>query len=117
MIRKAGEMIAETRANMRGGAGTVTVQHYFAKDDFTANARLCARLVIPPGAGIGPHRHEGEDEVYLVVKGRGILDDGTTRTPVAVGDAVLTGNGESHAIHNAGDTDLELIAFIVCYPA
>ena len=33
---------------------------------------------------------------------------------VAVGDAVLTGNGESHAILNDGEEPLELMAFIAC---
>ena len=57
---------------MRGGEGTVTVVHYFEKEEFGAKNRLCARLIIPPGAGIGEHKHEGEDEVYLVIKGTGL---------------------------------------------
>jgi mannose-6-phosphate isomerase-like protein (cupin superfamily) len=32
-----------------------------------------------------------------------------------VGDAILTGNGESHALANDGDEPLELIAMIMCY--
>ncbi len=81
----------------------------------TANARLCARLVIPPGAGIGSHPHEKEDEVYIITRGTGILDDGSTETRVDAGDAVLTGKGESHAIRNDGSEDLEFIAVIMCY--
>ena len=115
MVRKPAEMKTETREAMRGGDGTVTIRHYFTRDELQANARLCARLTLPPGASIGEHEHAAEDEVYLIVKGVGMLDDGQTESRVEAGDAVLTGNGASHAIRNVGDTDLEIIAVIMCY--
>ena len=115
MIRKLSDRVVETRPSMRGGTGTVTVTHFFKKEEITAKTRLCATLTIPPGASIGAHQHEGEDEVYIITRGTGLLDDGNTITPVSVGDAILTGNGESHSITNAGSTDLEIIAVIMCY--
>lgn len=115
MIRKANQMETEVRNAMRGGVGSVTVQHFFKADEITAKSRLCARLTIPPGASIGTHQHSGEDEVYIVTKGSGILDDGITKTRVNIGDAILTGKGESHSIANTGPTDLEIIAVIMCY--
>ncbi len=81
----------------------------------TANSRLCAKLTIPAGAGIGSHQHDGEDEVYVVVGGSGILDDGRQETRINVGDAILTGNGESHAVRNDTNEPLEMIAVIMCY--
>ncbi|MDD4870787.1 MAG: cupin domain-containing protein [Kiritimatiellae bacterium] len=117
MIRKAADLKTEIRDKMRGGPGAVTIHHFFGKPEFTANVRLCARLVLPPGAGIGEHKHEGEDEVYIVTRGCGILDDGTTKTRVSAGDAILTGNGGSHAVTNDGTDDLEMIAVIMCYAA
>jgi mannose-6-phosphate isomerase-like protein (cupin superfamily) len=57
----------------------------------------------------------GEDELFVIEKGSGLLDDGQSRTPVAEGDAILTGNGASHAIANTGTTDLEILAVIMCY--
>ena len=115
MIKKAADRKVEIRENMRGGAGRITFQHFFQQDEMTAGMRLCAQLVIPPGAGIGPHTHAEEDEVYIIIRGTGILDDGTTQTSVTAGDSILTGNGESHAIRNEGDENLELIAVIACY--
>jgi len=115
MIRKASAMTVETRAAMRGGPGAVTLRHYFSKDEIRARTRLCAQLTLPPGAGIGLHRHDQEDEVYLVLRGSGLVDDGRTRTPIEAGDAVLTGNGESHAVLNPGPEPLELVAVILPY--
>ena len=116
MIRKSSDMEVEVREHMRGGEGSVTFRHMLKPDDFTAPVRLCSVLTIPPGAGIGAHQHLTEDEIYIVAHGSGMLDDGTTKTRVTSGDVVLTGNGETHAIHNDGDKPLELIAVIVCYP-
>lgn len=114
MIRTEFEMKEETRQNMRGGDGSVTIRHHFTREEFTANVRLCAKLALPPGASIGSHEHVKEDEVYIVTRGSGVLDDGANQTPIAVGDAVLTGNGGSHAVRNDGDEPLEMIAFIAC---
>jgi mannose-6-phosphate isomerase-like protein (cupin superfamily) len=115
MICRASEMKVEVREAMRGGEGAVTIRHYVPEDAFTAGVRLCSQLVLPPGASIGMHRHEQEDEVYILTKGSGVLDDGTVRTRIERGDAVLTGKGESHAICNDGVETLELTAVIIRY--
>ena len=100
---------------MRGGNGSVTIRHYFDKADFKANMRLCAHMTLPPESSIGLHAHETEDEVYIVLRGTGILDDTRTRTRVNSGDAILTGRGESHSIRNDGNENMEIIAMIMCY--
>ena len=115
MIRVPSAMPTEVRSALRGGTGDITIRHLFTKEEITARSRLCAILTLPPGASIGSHRHDGEDEVYYVLKGTGRLDDGHARTAVAAGDAVLTGRGETHAIANTGTTDLEILAVIMCY--
>lgn len=115
MIRKPADMKVESRENMRGGKGTVHFQHFFTADEFRANSRLCATMTVPPGASVGRHCHQTEDEVYIVTSGTGILDDGKTRTRVDAGDAILTGNGEAHAVENDGEEDLVIIAVIMCY--
>jgi len=115
MIRKANDLESETRVEMRGGKGAVTIRHFFKPGEIKAKCRLCSRLILPPGAGIGPHKHETEDELFIIERGVGILDDGRSKTKVEPGDAILTGNGESHSISNAGNEPLELIAVIMCY--
>jgi len=62
------------------------------------------------------HKHEDEDEVYIVSRGSGILDDGQTVTRITAGDAVLTGGGGSHAVRNDTSEELELIALIATCP-
>jgi mannose-6-phosphate isomerase-like protein (cupin superfamily) len=100
---------------MRGGDGSVAISRFFTRDEWTANVRLCAELTLPPGASIGSHQHLREDEVYIVTSGSGLLDDGSGEERVSAGDAILTGNGETHTIRNDGEGPLTLIAMIAMY--
>ena len=115
MIRKPEQMTSETRQNMRGGEGDVTIMHYVDKDAVATNVRLCAKMTVHPGGSVGSHQHLKEDEVYIVLSGQGELDDGITISQIAAGDAILTGKGESHAVKNTGAEPLEIIAMIMCY--
>ena len=108
-------MRVEVREEMRGGTGVVSIQHHFEKEEMTAKCRLCAKLVLPPGVSIGEHGHEAEDEVYIITRGQGVLDDGESESVVTAGDAILTGNGGCHAIRNDGTEDLEMTAVIMSY--
>lgn len=115
MIARTGELETENRMNMRGGNGCVNVAHWFKPEAFGARMRLCARLTIEPGASIGTHAHEGEDEIYLVLSGTGrIFDDGAW-SPIRAGDAILTGKGGSHSVENNGDEPLVIAAVIILY--
>jgi len=113
MIRKRDAMKVETREQMRGGTGTIQLRHAFQETEFTVPCRLCATLTLPPGASIGRHEHRQEEEIYIVLSGSGLLDDGADRKRIEAGDAVLTGNGGAHAVSNDGDTPLELLAVIL----
>ena len=116
MIKHDGTYHTETRARMKDGSGEVTLQHYFNKEEYGGqHIRVCAKLIIPPGASIGLHEHVGEDEVYIVVKGRGkVIDDGQV-AEISVGDSVLTGRGKAHAVECLGNETLEIIALVVTY--
>jgi len=113
MIRTRSEQTEEQREQMRGGAGTVTVRHYFKPEEMTMPVRLCAELTLPPGSGIGPHRHANEEEIYLVTRGTGLLTEDGMEKRISAGDAVLTGGGASHAVHNDGTEPLHITAVIV----
>jgi len=115
MIKKKSQQKTEIRKNMRGGAGEVTIRHYLDKEDITAKCRLCAQLVIPPGAGIGLHEHAGEDEIFIIQQGKGIINDNGKNVEVEAGDAIVTGKGESHSVTNNGTTDLIITAVIMQY--
>lgn len=115
MIKRKDQQEIEIRKNMRGGEGEVTVRHYLKPEEITARTRLCAELILPPGAGIGVHDHMDEDEIYLIQRGRGMMTDGGKEIQVETGDAILTGKGASHSIRNTGQEDLVVTAVIIKY--
>lgn len=115
MITRTGEMETENRMNMRGGNGCVKIEHWFKPEAFGAKIRLCARMTLEPGASIGNHTHETEDEIYLVLSGSGRILENGVWTPVQTGDAILTGKGGSHSVENNGAETLVIAAVIILY--
>lgn len=116
MIRKAGNYRTEVRDNMRGGNGSVKIEHFWEPGtEMLGHNRMAARLTLPPGGSIGFHNHENEDEIFVIVKGVAEADDNGTLSRLEAGDTLLTGNGAGHAIRNIGDEDLELVALISTY--
>ncbi len=115
MLKKAAEMVSELRQNMRGGQGEVEIIHLFQPGEFKGKARLLARIILQPGASIGMHEHSGEEEIYYIEAGQAVLTDSSLANEVIMneGDASLTLSGQSHAIRNAGQEALRLLAIVL----
>ena len=115
MIKRMGDMEKEARERMRGGSGSVEFLHIFRKEELKGKVRLLARLRLRTGCSIGYHAHEGEEEVFYILSGTGIVTEQGVTSTVGPGDAVLTRGGESHSIENQGTEPLEFIATILLY--
>lgn len=115
MIRRSADTERKENTNMRGGAGTVTVNNLLdkEKDEYYGKGRLFGKITIPVGASIGEHRHDGEMECFYIISGEGIFNDNGADTSVNAGDVCYTASGESHSIRNTGNTALELMALIL----
>lgn len=116
MIRKKGDYEKEVKVNMRGGEGSVLIEKFWepAKELKSKN-RLFAKLTLAPGSSIGFHRHENEEEVFVVLQGTAEADDNGEKIILEKGDTILTGEGKGHSIKSIGRDDLELLAVISCY--
>jgi len=115
MIRRADTVEVNTREDMRGGKGTVRIEHFWQKDELKSKTRLCARLVLEPGTSIGFHEHVDEEEIFIVLRGQGQVLDGDQQAVVNPGDTILTGDGSGHAVESVGSEPLVMIALIVQY--
>lgn len=115
MIKDARDMASEIKHEMRGGKGDVEITHIFNQEELTGKARLCARITINSGCSIGLHEHRTEEEIFYIINGKGLVNDNGTEREVAVGDAILTGNGASHSIENIGQEPLVLFAVILLF--
>ncbi len=77
--------------------------------------------VVPPGKASCPfHSHRGEEEMFFVVKGRGLLRYGDETRPVRAGDFICCPTGgpdTAHQIVNDSDADLAYISVSTMMPA
>ena len=115
MLIKEKDRPTEIRENVFGGKGTLIVRPYLTEKEITAPCRICAEVIVPPGSSTGVHQHDQEDEIYIIQRGHGIISDNGTDKPISPGDAVITGNGGTHAIHNTGTEDLVITAIVIRY--
>jgi mannose-6-phosphate isomerase-like protein (cupin superfamily) len=112
MIRHPAEIVTEERKRMRAGTGSVRIRHFFRKEELKCALRLVAELRLSLGDSIGLHPHENEEEIFIVISGKGeISEDGVNWSPIGPGDATITRAGASHTVRGT-EGDLVMIAVI-----
>jgi oxalate decarboxylase/phosphoglucose isomerase-like protein (cupin superfamily) len=109
----------DKREEMYGGTGTVYLLQMFEEEELVNN-RIGAYMVLPTGAdSVGFHTHgdREEQEVYVVMRGRGTYlekdhaEAEPRRYPVEAGTITTIRGRALHAVRNAGDEPL--IIFVI----
>jgi mannose-6-phosphate isomerase-like protein (cupin superfamily) len=100
--------IATPQPGPHEGLGTTTAYPFF--DGADGLGLVFRKRALHPGATIGAHVND-KDEIYYVLSGRGELAMQGEVREVGPGDAILTRDGDSHALRQLGDEDL--VIFIV----
>lgn len=114
MIRKSSECQVEYREHMRDGDGTVQLTNFITgPEELNGKGRLFSRITLNPGCSIGYHVHEGDAELFYILKGTAEYSDNGTVKQVTAGDVTICPDGEGHGIANRTDEVVELIAVIV----
>lgn len=96
--------------NMRGGRGRARLFASPLPDG--GPIRLASRIELEPGASIGLHRHDTDEEVYAIVSGRGIYSYDGGECEARAGDIFTTKKGMSHALKNIGSEPLIFFAVV-----
>ncbi len=77
--------------------------------EHTGGAYTMFEAITPPGGGPPPHRHDREDEWFLVMEGQAeFLSDGVWKS-AGPGAAAFIPRGAVHTFRNAGDTPLKML--------
>lgn len=113
MVNKAELMQSVIKDNLRGGNGSAELTHLFDAKDLAGKANMCAKVVLKPGCSIGEHTHDDDGEIYIVLSGKGMVNDNGTPKEMHAGDAMWTTGGEAHSIINHGDEDLVMLAIVI----
>jgi len=77
--------------------------------DAKAGFRFVHDNVLEPGASIGEHTHEGDEEMYVIIEGEGVMRVDGVDKRVASGDICVTRSGHSHSLANTGDTPMRIL--------
>lgn len=98
----------------RGGEGFINGRNYVNPDNSPEGSvfTMVASMSLEPGASVGYHVHEDDEEVYNIVSGRGLYSDNGTEIEVGPGDVTLAPKGTGHGLKNTGDEPLVFFAVI-----
>ena len=81
------------------------------KPDLMKTIRNVWRMTVPAGETNKIHTHSNEEQVYIILKGGGVVHVGEERRQVRAGDAIYLPNKISHAFVNDGDKPTVILAF------
>ena len=92
-----------------GGEIAKQDDRYTVIDNTTLNNLVVSSTDLKANKSTSGHKHEGQEEVYFFIKGKGKmqLDDDTIT--VQEGDVVLIEDGVFHRVHNTGDYGLYFV--------
>jgi mannose-6-phosphate isomerase-like protein (cupin superfamily) len=77
----------------------------------TAANQSLAEATVPSGAETEEHHHRLTEEIYYVLRGRGLVIVGSDRRVVGPDDGILIPPGTRHRIRNIGQ---EPLVFLCC---
>jgi mannose-6-phosphate isomerase-like protein (cupin superfamily) len=97
------------------GIGAIIFREVFSKNDFRSKLEFLHETEILPNSTIGYHAHEGNEEIYYIISGKGIMVVDSEEREVKAGDAIVTYGGSSHGLINTGDENLKILVFESTY--
>ncbi len=99
------------RSAEHDGLGSILFSRLLTAHDFASPIDFVDFTVIPAGSTVGLHPHEGNEELYLVVRGEPLVAvEGETRR-LRQGDVAVVRSGQHHGLVN--DSDHEAAIFVV----
>lgn len=97
------------------GEGSIIFREVFSDKDFKSPIEFLHETSIKPNSTIGYHKHSGNEEVYYILQGKGLMTVDSEDRIVSPGDAVVTSSGSSHGLKNIGNSNLNIIVFEAKY--
>ena len=109
MIRRNEEIRERWVQNAQGGDNEVVFYDWLLPEEAKGHGRVFSKLVIPPGASIGYHKHIGEIGVLYILSGQATVNDNGTEVILKAGDMNLCKDGSAHGTKNDGAEDLVMM--------
>jgi len=100
MIKMYDDVECKINKNVRGGEGEIVARYYLNENSSKLRFNALNLNEMEPGATIPEHRHDGEDEFYLVIEGRGFGILNGNKFEIGPGDSFICHSGSTHGIFN-----------------
>lgn len=114
VIKRLSEL-PHTTSVMPTNKGTTYYQRAFERgqDDVVGPWECVDYMTIPPGTQFGRHIHDGSEELYVILKGRGtaLLDE--EERLVGPGDYLMLRNHGCHGLRNDTAAPIELLCVCI----
>jgi hypothetical protein len=114
-IRKRLADLPFTRSVMPTNVGTTWYQRAFAMgaDGLVGPWECVDYMIIPAGTQFGRHIHDGSEELYVILKGRGVALLESEEHAVGPGDLLMLQNKGCHGLRNDGPDAIELLCVCI----
>lgn len=86
-----------------GGKVVKKDERYVVKDNTELNNLVLSSTDLFPFKATSGHKHEGQEEVYIFIEGRGIMQLDDEKFDVRAGDTVLIKDGVFHRVEAMED--------------
>ncbi len=93
--------------NRRGGQNSYLL---LKKGQFGSHNLVVTWVDCEPGAEQQMHTHESEEQVYIIVRGTGLMKTGDETRDVSAGTLIFVPPGTAHAIRNTGAETLTFVS-------
>ncbi len=114
-VYKLDELKSIKRNQVAGGKGDLTVKYAFTRDKAPAefSTKEMGYMSLMPGDSVGVHEHNGTEDIYLIVSGKGTYtDENGKKFEVKAGDMTICRSGHSHGIENTSNEPLIFFAVL-----
>ena len=113
-MSKIRKPVMEVIQNMAGGPGYVKKTSLIeGNGDLFYAGRLFSHCVLDQDCGVGYHVHQGDGEIYYILKGEAEYNDNGNIVTLTAGDVTHTAPGEGHGITNRKAEPVEFIGLIL----
>ena len=113
MIKNYLTTTKQLQKSSHGGTGPVELYEIWGKSDFKSNVDFLDRVVVPPGSIIGFHKHGRNEEMYIVLKGVGLMKIGEEEFIVKEGDMILNPAEGRHGLTNNSNEIIDILVLQV----
>ena len=92
-----------------GGKVVKENETYLLKDNKELNNLVISSTLLHPGKETTGHIHEGQEEIYLFIRGSGIMKIDDKMSVVKAGDVKLIYDGAFHKVINDNNEELYFV--------